>query len=47
MKASVFCWPQVVVIRKGTADLAYLPETKMLVVPRMLDNKATALDVSK
>jgi sugar lactone lactonase YvrE len=32
---------------KGAADLAYLPDKKAVIVPRMLENKVTALDVSK
>lgn len=30
-------------LTKGTADLAYVPQKKLLIVPRMLENKVTAL----
>ena len=32
-------------LSKGTADLAYLPEKKLLLVPRMLENNLTAIDL--
>ncbi|MBJ06829.1 MAG: hypothetical protein CMO40_06915 [Verrucomicrobiaceae bacterium] len=31
---------------KGSADIAYLPEKKLLIVPQMLENKVTAYDLS-
>ena len=30
-------------LSKGTADLAYVPERKMLVVPHMMENKVIAM----
>lgn len=32
---------------KGSADIAYLPKKKLLIVPQMLENKVTAYDLSK
>ena len=32
---------------RGTADLAYLPDKHLLILPRMVDNKVTAYDLSK
>ncbi len=32
---------------KGTADLAYLPDKKLLILPRMLEHKVTAYDFSE
>ncbi len=34
-------------LKKGTADLAYVPAKKMLVVPQMMENKVTALQSGK
>ncbi len=31
---------------EGTADHAYLPDKKLLILPRMLENKVTAYDLS-
>ena len=31
---------------KGSADIAYLPKKKLLIVPQMLENKVTAYDLS-
>jgi sugar lactone lactonase YvrE len=32
---------------KGTADLCYIPEKKLLILPRMLENRVTAYDLSE
>ena len=34
-------------LSKGTADLASLPKQKLLIVPRMMDNKITAIAPGK
>jgi outer membrane protein assembly factor BamB len=34
-------------LTRGTADLAYFPKEKLLILPRMLDDNVTAYDLSK
>ena len=38
--------PSVLDLPKGSADIAYLPGKKLLIVPQMLENKVTAYDLS-
>ena len=32
---------------RGSADHAYLPDRKLLILPRMMENKVTAYDLSE
>jgi len=36
----------IMTLPKGTADHAYLPDKKLLILPRMMENKVTAYDLS-
>ncbi|NIP97941.1 MAG: SMP-30/gluconolactonase/LRE family protein, partial [Akkermansiaceae bacterium] len=36
----------ILTLPKGTADHAYLPDKHLLILPRMLENKVTAYDLS-